>query len=464
MKKKIQKIQCVKFTACFTKGGNNMFSTKKIGIIIFGYPLGMSPMIINSAILLAQEGYEVHIFINEDSFELSKISFNDQNIIIHALNYNSGMCNKRISIFHKGKFKKIPIGNIYRYIYTEIMTTSISYRIYLLFNRINSCSSGEKLSRCTELFFIDAFKFHREVLNYIDNEYVCLVGIDAIGLITATLISIKKNVPVIYYNMELLLENECKTIKEKILKPLERECNKKSYLTVIQDKGRAKYLIEDNEIPEEKIEYLPVSALGNPYYDKSDCLYKTLGIARDKKILLYAGNIGPWSMSLEIAQAAQNWNDDMVLVLHSWRTDLDDDPYLSQIKNLTRNKKVYLSLNPVNWESLPELLSSADIGLIFYKNLGKNFYEIGSSSNKLALNLQVGLPIITIDYPSLREIIDGYKCGKCVEDPREIEKIANEIFSNYDFYKNNAFKCYQEKYEFSKHFKVVANRIKKLEN
>ena len=113
----------------------------------------------------------------------------------------------------------------------------------------------------------------------------------------------------------------------------------------------------------------------------------------------------------------------------------------------------------MEWQSLPELLSSADIGLIFYQNLWENFYETGSSSNKLAQYLQVGLPVITSAYPSFREVIEKYKCGKCTNNPEEIEKRANEIFLDYAAYRNNAFKCYQEKYEFSKHFKVVIDKI-----
>lgn len=441
-----------------------MNSMKKIAMIIFGYPLGVSPTMINSAILLAREGYDVHIFINIRHFEMSKINFNNQNIIIHVVNYNLGIWNKRILIFHDGKFKKIPIGNIYRYIYSKLRTTFISDRIHLPFNRDHSCSFSEKLHRYTKHFFIDLFEFHQKILNYIGSEYVCIIGIDAMGLIPATLISIQKKIPIIYFNMELLLEKECKTLKEKNLKSLERECNKKSFLTLIQDERRAKHLIEDNGIPEEKIVYVPVSALGEIYQNKSEYLFRTLGISRDKKIILYAGNILPWSMSLEIAEAAQKWNDDMVLVIHTWRTNLDDDPYVNQIRNLTRNKKVYLSLNPVDWESLPELLSSADIGLIFYQNLGENFYEAGSSSNKLAQYLQVGLPVITIDYPSFREFIEKYKCGKCAKSPEEIEKLASEIFLNYNAYRNNSFKCYQEKYEFSKYFKIIIDKIKKIKN
>ena len=341
------------------------------------------------------------------------------------------------------------------------MTMSLIHSLYNR-DRYRSYPFSEKLHHYTKHFFKDLFVFYRKISNYIDDEYVCIIGVEPEGIIAAFLMN--KKIPIIYFNLELLLEKECKSPEKKKLKFLERDCNKKSYITLIADERRAKYLMDDNNIPEEKIVYVPVSALGDIYRDKSDYLRRILNISRDKKIVLYVANIVPWSMSLEIAEAAQRWNDDKVLVLHTWRTNLSNNPYINQIRNLTKNKKVYLSLNPVEWESLPELLSSADIGLIFYQNQGANFYETGSSSNKLAQYLQVGLPVITIDFPSFREVIEEYKCGKCAKNPEEIETLANEIFSNYNAYRNNAFTCYQEKYEFSKYFKIVIDKIKNIDD
>ncbi len=434
---------------------------KKIGIIVFKYPLGVSPYIINSAILLAREGYKVHIFIDKPNFDRSRINFTDPNIILHLIQdkHNSGIWNRRIWIFRNGEFKTATIGTIYRYIYPRFM---ILIHMYLMFNRDYLSSFGGKLHHYTKYIFEDIFEFYKRTLEYIDDDYACIIGVEPKGLIAASFLSIEKKIPVIYFNMELFLENECKTSYEKFLKCVERECNKRSYITLIADERRAKYLINDNNIPIEKIVCVPVSALGETYQKKSDYLYKILGISKDKKIILYAGNIIEWSLSLEIAKAAQKWDDNMVLVLHTWKPNLDKDPYINQIRDLTKNKKVYLSLNPVEYESLPELLSSADIGLVFYKNLGKNFYETGSSSNKLAQYLQVGLPVITIDYPSFREVIEKYKCGECAKSPEEIETLVKKIFLNYDAYRNNSFKCYMENYEFSKHFKIVIDKIKSI--
>jgi len=414
-----------------------MSSMKKIGVFIFRYWFGISLSLINSAILLAREGYEVHIFIDKASFNASRIHFNEKNIRIHTIETNK----------------------------EDTFNTSILNR---LFSEKSSYYSGIEIINYSEYIFTfkELFKFCRKTLDYIDDKYACIFGADAFGLVAGTLVaksfSKKTEIPVIYYNLELLLDKECASLTKKVLKSLERECNKRSALTIIQDERRAKYLIEDNGVPENKFVYVPVSALGDIYQNKNDYLHRTLDIPKSKKIILYAGTIISECMCLEIAETAQNWDDDVVLVMHTWRADSSNYPYVDKIRRLTRNKKVYLSLNPVEKESLPELLSSADIGVVFYQNLSANCYETGYSSNKLADYLQVGLPVITSDYPSFREVIEGYKCGRCAKGPDEIGELAKEIFSDYDSYRNNAFKCYQEKYEFSKYFKVVIDKLKDM--
>ena len=435
---------------------------KKIGIVLFNYPLGVSPSLINTAIMLEGEGYDVHIFINRKTFSESEIEFHGNNI--HPISYIPGILNTCIPVIRKGRVKQIPLGKL---IWSAYSTINQALWKLNIFPGKNDSAFNKRLLHHVKYFLRDHYEFYKGILNFIHEDYICIFGIEAHGLVVSNLLvenlPNKKRIPVVYYNLELLLEKECKSTKNKILKNLERQCNQKSLFTIIPDKRRAKHLIADNDIPEEKIVCVPVSALGEAHEHKSDYFHRKLKIPQSKKIILYAGNIISWSMSLEIAEAAQKWDDDKVLVLHTWRTDLDRDVYVSKIKRLTENKKVYLSLNPVEWDDLPELLSSADIGVLFYQNIGENFYETGSSSNKLAQYLQVGLPLITSDYPSFKEVIEKYGCGKCTNDPKEIEKLVNEIFLDYDAYRKNSFKCYEEGYEFSKHFNVVIDKIRKID-
>ena len=170
-------------------------------------------------------------------------------------------------------------------------------------------------------------------------------------------------------------------------------------------------------------------------------------------------------MCVELAEAANNWGDDLVLVLHSPMAPQSihfDGAYVDKVKRAARDNKVYLSLNPVQWEKLPELISSGDVGLIFYKDKHPNFYEIGRASNKLVQYLQVGLPIITVDFPSLKNVTQECRCGESAHSPDEIEALARHILASYDVYRNHAFECYQTRYRITDYFDSVLDRIRQI--
>ena len=440
---------------------------RKIGMVIFNYYLGLSPLLINSVAAFANAGYEVHIFIDAHYLERSEIDFHDNAIHIHPIKVENhaevagrekNLAERITHAFGKnGRFRKLGIYD--SQIISKLRWRSVAFR-YLLLHKHGGFK--ERLYRQTKTFFPDLFEFYKKVLPFFDDRYSCIIGVDYFGLIALCMIiesaTLNKKPKLIYYNMELLLETSPTTIANKVLKSLERDCNKRCDITIIQDAKRARYLIDDNGIPEEKIMLIPVSGIREASTKKSNYLQTTLGIDSDKKVILYAGSILEWAMCFEIVEAAQNWSEDFVLVMHSARKDIDID-YVNRIREIASNKKIYLSLNPIQWELVPDLISSADIGLIFYRNVDPNYYEIGSSSNKLVQYLQVGLPVIAINFPSLKDVIDRYKCGECAQDPTEIELLARKILANYDVYRANALKCYEEKYKISKYIEPLLNTI-----
>ena len=66
-----------------------MTTRKKIGFVMYGYPLGVSLSIINAAIVLAGRGYQANIFIDTATFNSSSIDFKNENIVIHAIDTGS---------------------------------------------------------------------------------------------------------------------------------------------------------------------------------------------------------------------------------------------------------------------------------------------------------------------------------------------------------------------------------------
>ena len=455
---------------------------KKIGIVIYNYPLGNQLSLISCATSLAREGYDVHIFIDSLIYERSRADFEEENISVHAIEIEvdprvaKSALSKRLNAFVNNmaaerRDKKLSrsrsvLLHAGSALYWPVDAVKQSLR-YSFHAQALPGPSVNEIETYTKRFFPFLIEFHQKIAGQIDEDYVCVIGVEPFGLIAATLVANASkhatSIPVIYYSQDLLLERECYTFESKTLKPLERMCNQACSFTIIQDKSRAKYLCDDNNLESESIICVPVSGLESAYRMKGGLLHDMCGIPREKKILLNAGSIYEWAMCFETAQAAQTWKDNFVLVLHSGREDMKNNALVNRIRGLSESNKVYLSLKQVDWQKMAELVSSADIGLVFYNYPGPNWYEMGYASNKLVQYLQAGLPVITSDIPSLRDVVDNYQCGECAKDLDDIEYLAEKIFNDYERYRANAFRCYENEFDFSKYFKKVVERIKEIE-
>src|SRR5665647_1558955 len=107
--------------------------------------------------------------------------------------------------------------------------------------------------------------------------------------------------------MELLLEAPHTAINYQVLKSLELGSNNLCDFTVIQDRNRAQYLMNENNVSEQSIIYVPVSGLRSPHRARGDYFRQKFGISKSKTILLSAGTLDPIMKSVELAEAAQQW-------------------------------------------------------------------------------------------------------------------------------------------------------------
>ena len=76
-----------------------------------------------------------------------------------------------------------------------------------------------------------------------------------------------------------------------------------------------------------------------------------------------------------------------------------------------------------------DYMQSSDIGLVFYKNIDLNTYWC--ASNKLYEFIFCSKPVITNDYPGLREVVEDHQLGVCLSDasPEAIAAAVHRITS-----------------------------------
>ena len=68
------------------------------------------------------------------------------------------------------------------------------------------------------------------------------------------------------------------------------------------------------------------------------------------------------------------------------------------------------------------------------------------------------------DYPGTRRLIDTYECGICVDAPADIVSKINLFIEHYERMRQNAFKCYEDNFVFSKLFNRVIDKIEAIES
>lgn len=295
-----------------------------------------------------------------------------------------------------------------------------------------------------------------------ESRYDCLIGIEKKGLVWAGLLAQEKQLPLIYYSLELYLEDHpglatlFKSREFSSLRKLEKKYHQFSDATIIQDKLRAEALLRYNEVKSTKLLYLPISTRGAATMAKSDFLVRNLNIDPSKKILLYYGLIQDDRFSSAMVKIAAELPEDIILVMHGY----GELEHLSFLQSIAVKKKVSFSLKLVSEEEIKNVISSANIGLALYQNNNSNDRLAAFSSVKVAYYMQCGVPLIAFRSESFSELMNNYQCGEMIDSVDEIPHKAETILKNYDHYREQAILAYHRYYDLEHNTRIFLAEFK----
>lgn len=281
-----------------------------------------------------------------------------------------------------------------------------------------------------------------------ESQYQCFIGVEKKGLIWAGLLSQIYALPLIYYSLELYLEDHPLIKSYSFLRKAEKKYHQLSGATIIQDRRRAEALMEYNEIETARVIYFPISVRGSIVANQSRFLYQKYAVNGAKRLVLYFGEIGDGRFSADLVRMSNYLNDDSVLVLHGY----GDQTYLTYLRSIADVDRVIFSFEFVADEEITSVISSATIGLALYKTTNSNDRLAAFSSVKVAYYLQCGVPVIAFDSDSFRELMNAFRCGELVGSIDEIPRKVERILSDYDSYRQGAFMAFREFYDFDKNF------------
>lgn len=177
---------------------------------------------------------------------------------------------------------------------------------------------------------------------------------------------------------------------------------------------------------------------------KSDILKKELGIATDKKIVLYQGAISKGRGLENIIKAIPYFEEKIIFVI------IGGGPLkkkLQEMVNTTGIKNRVYFLDFVPYDRLLDFTNSAYLGIAAIENYCLSYYF--SLPNKLFEYIQAEIPVVCSDFPEMKNVILDNKLGKVFnpEDPKEIAEVVNELLNDeihYEICLNNVRKVKSE--------------------
>jgi hypothetical protein len=258
-------------------------------------------------------------------------------------------------------------------------------------------------------------------------------------------------IPVICISDELTAESEALTDENKRWKVRERRAHQACAMTIALTEERAAFIREEHRLgAAHPILVVPNAAPGAAERQASHYYQDTLGIARDKNVLLHAGSWW-WRHSYpNLEEVAREWDGTTVLVFQGRLPN--HFPSSQAHPNLRFSPTVLPS------QLLDYAVSSAHIGLALYDTKSVNNRLMGAASGKVSLYMKNGLPVVAVAHPSLAWI-EGEGCGVLVRDLTGIAAAVARIRATYDTYVANVKRFYARELDFDKRFEAVRARL-----
>src|ERR1044071_4068817 len=302
---------------------------KRIGR--FEYDWSMYHYVKDFAIKLAEAGYLVDIFLK------------DWNIRPDFAN------TKDFSLYQNTRF--------FNFTTKETTRQTIKRKYTRLLNKIAIFLSIPRNHTPEQIIDRNVLKRSKEIVG--TEQYYCYIGVEKKGLVWAGMLSEIYNCPLVYFSLELYIEDNPAFFRTYHVRDAEKKYHQRAIATIVQDRPRANVLLRSNGIEQTKLLYFPVSANGDTVREKSKFLHNKLHIDDNKKIILYFGAIEEDRFISEIVKMARDLDDGTILVVHG----MGPKRYINYLQSIADKNKVIFSFDFIPEQEIEDLVSSADIGI-----------------------------------------------------------------------------------------------------
>jgi hypothetical protein len=303
-----------------------------------------------------------------------------------------------------------------------------------------------------------------------EHSYDLTIGVDPEGVIAAHQHWKKTATPFIYLSFELIFRDELHGKGNLLFKAEEVAASRDAAMIIIQDNWRAKLLIDENQVPTENVEMLPVAPRGSAPRHATDYVRKLFGIQNDKIVVLQAGSFRDFTCANEILASLSQWPESMVLIVNTPYALDPKDQFISRVRKVSGGR-AYVTAGAYAPTELDVLIRSSDIGLAFYQRakgagrsgfLGRNIEIMGLSSGKVATFASNGIPIVCGGNPTLKHYLERYRFGEYADTFRDLPTCLMKVSKNKEAYGLEARRFFDEQLDFDRFWPTVWNRMRNL--
>lgn len=181
------------------------------------------------------------------------------------------------------------------------------------------------------------------------------------------------------------------------------------------------------QVPREKIH--EVSWGANVESFTPEAVKRPLAIPTDKKVVAFSGSFRPWHGADVLVRAAAELPEAFFLFI-------GDGPEQASCRRLAEElglKERMLFTGAVRYEEVPSYLRWADVGVAPYQpgRLGQMQLGFYWSPLKIFEYMAMGVPVVSLDVPPLREIVRASE-GRLVPegDPSALARAIDELLTN----------------------------------
>ncbi|MBR9977093.1 MAG: glycosyltransferase [Bacteroidetes bacterium] len=201
---------------------------------------------------------------------------------------------------------------------------------------------------------------------------------------------------------------------------LERWTMRRAARVIVPEINRARIVHEEYGSPVPPVVVMNIPA-DPPPFARGNLLRERLLLDANALCVLYQGLLAESRCIVELVRAIGMLPEHVHLVL----IGSGEASFMELLEKecATVSHRVHL-LSWMHPEELRECTASADVGVLLYRNSGRNNYY--AAPNKLYEYLFAGLPVVASAFPGLRAAVEGGSFGACA-DPADPAEIADAL-------------------------------------